>query len=92
MGQKSAGGKLSGNELPGLTHQCAPDPERRIVPNALKRPVEKQVELLALSASACSRLQSVRGWPVTIEHPSFRQKFNTAKILCLLAINDLESI
>jgi len=63
-----------------------------MVPNALKRPVEKQEELLALSASACSRLQSIRGWPGTIEHLPFRQQFNTAKIISLLAMNDLESI
>ena len=48
------------NELPGLTHHCSPDPGHRIVPNAPKRPVERQEELLALSASTCSRLQSIR--------------------------------
>ncbi len=48
------------NELPGLTHHCPPDPGHRIVPNAPKRPVERQEELLALSASTCSRLQSIR--------------------------------
>jgi hypothetical protein len=44
---KSRCGKLSDNELPGLTHQCPTDPEDRIVPNAPKRPVEKPEELLA---------------------------------------------
>ena len=40
-------GKLSDNELPGLTHHCPHDPEDQIVPNAPKRPVEKSEELLA---------------------------------------------
>src|SRR6267378_2626642 len=59
-GQKSSREKLPKNELPELTHQRPRDPDHRIVPNAPKSLVEKQEELLALSASACSRLQSVR--------------------------------
>jgi hypothetical protein len=59
-GQMCARRKLSANVLLRLTRQCPPNPEHRIVPNALKSLVEKQQELLALIASTCSRLQSVR--------------------------------
>src|SRR6266480_6742722 len=56
--QQSIGHMRQGT--PWVDSHCPPDPGHRIVPNAPKRSVERQEELLAVSASTCSRLQSIR--------------------------------
>src|SRR6266513_130202 len=76
---------------PSVDSHCPPDPEHRIVPNAPKRSVERQEELLAVSASSCSRIRRIRYWLVTMERLSFAQKVKDLKTVAVEVINVLNS-